>query len=113
MGIETDREYLINVEYRYIIYKDGFEYDGTVYYMPQQVNGTLYNVDYNNKNGENGDFVVNTTSEKDKCKIEITDINYDGYVNDWQVKYKLNTSNQWNTSDDLSFYVRQQGVYDI
>ena len=113
LGLETDREYLINVEYRYIIYKDGFEYDGTIYYMPQQVNGTLYNVEYNDKNKKNGDFVVNIISEKNKCKIEITDINYDGYVNDWQVKYKLNTSNQWNISDDLNFYVRQQGVYDI
>lgn len=113
LGLETDREYLINVEYRYIIYKDGFEYDGTIYYMPQQVNGTLYNVEYNNKNEKNGDFVVNTTSEKNKCKIEITDINYDGYVSDWQVKYKLKTSEQWNISDDLNFYVRQQGVYDI
>ena len=113
LGIETEREYLINVEYRYIIYKDGYEYDGTTYYMPQQVNGTLYNVEYNNKNEKNGDFEINTTSEKDKCKIEITNINYDGYINDWQVKYKLRTSNQWNTSDNLSFYISNQGVYDI
>ena len=113
LGIETEREYLINVEYRYIIYKDGYEYDGTTYYMPQQVNGTLYNVEYNNKNEKNGDFEINTTSEKDKCKIEITNINYDGYINDWQVKYKLSTSNQWNTSDNLSFYISNQGVYDI
>ena len=113
LGIETEREYLINVEYRYIIYKDGFEYDGTTYYMPQQVNGTLYNVEYNNRNEKNGDFEINTTSEKDKCKIEITNINYDGYINEWQVKYKLRTSNQWNTSDNLSFYISNQGVYDI
>ena len=113
LGIETEREYLINVEYRYIIYKDGYEYDGTTYYMPQQVNGTLYNVEYNNKNEKNGDFEINTTYEKDKCKIEITNINYDGYINDWQVKYKLRTSNQWNTSDNLSFYISNQGVYDI
>lgn len=105
--------YLINVEYRYVVLCEGLEYNGTTYYMIDQMEDGLYNVEYHNKNSDSGTFEVNTITEGDKCKVEITDINYDGYVSDWQVKYKLNTSSQWNTSDELNFYVRQQGVYDI
>lgn len=105
--------YLINVEYRYVVLCEGLEYNGTTYYMIDQIEGGLYNVEYHNKNSESGSFEINTIAEGDKCKVEITDINYDGYVSDWQVKYKLNTNSQWNTSDNLNFYVSQQGVYDI
>ena len=105
--------YLINVEYRYVVLCDGLEYNGTTYYMIDQMEDGLYNVEYHNKNSDSGSFEVNIIAEGDKCKVEITDINYDGYVSDWQVKYKLSTNSQWNTSDDLNFYVRQQGVYDI
>ena len=105
--------YLINVEYRYVVLCEGLEYNGITYYMIDQMEDGLYNVEYHNKNSDSGSFEVNIIAEGDKCKVEITDINYDGYVSDWQVKYKLSTNSQWNTSDDLNFYVRQQGVYDI
>lgn len=105
--------YLINVEYRYVVLCEGLEYNGITYYMIDQMDDGLYNVEYHNKNSDSGSFEVNIIAEGDKCKVEITDINYDGYVSDWQVKYKLSTNSQWNTSDDLNFYVRQQGVYDI
>ena len=105
--------YLINVEYRYVVLCEGLEYNGITYYMIDQMEDGLYNVKYHNKNSDSGSFEVNIVSEGDKCKVEITDVNYDGYVSDWQVKYKLSTNSQWNTSDDLNFYVRQQGVYDI
>ena len=105
--------YLINVKYRYVVLCEGLEYNGITYYMIDQMEDGLYNVEYHNKNSDSGSFEVNIIAEGDKCKVEITDINYDGYVSDWQVKYKLSTNSQWNTSDDLNFYVRQQGVYDI
>lgn len=107
------RSYLINVEYRYVIFPDGFEYKGTKYYMIDQIDGEIYNVRYNDKNEKTGSFEVNVTSENNKCKVEITNINYNGYVDKWQVKYQLEGNSYWETSDDLTFYIRKEGTYTI
>lgn len=107
------RDYLINVEYRYVIFPDGFEYEGTTYYMIDQIEEEIYNVRYNNKNEKSGSFDVNTTKEDNKWKIEISNIQYNGYVDKWQVKYKLDGTSYWETSNDLTFYLRDEGTYTI
>ena len=105
--------YLINVEYRYVVLCDGLEYKGITYYMIDQIEGGLYNVEYHNKNDNKGTFEVNAISEGDKYKIIVSNIQYDGYVSNWQVKYKLSDVNYWNTSDKLEFYIDKPGEYDI
>lgn len=107
------RGYLINVEYRYVIFPEGFEYKNKTYYMIDQIDEELYNVRYNDKNEKTGNFQVNTTMENNKCKITISNIIYNGYVDKWQVKYKLEKDSYWKTSDDLSFYVKEDGIYNI
>lgn len=108
------RDYIINIEYRYIIFADGFEYKGTKYYMIDQIEGEIYNVRYHDKNDKNdGSFKVNVINEKNKFKIEITEIDYNGYVNKWQVKYRLEGNSYWETSDDLTFFVKNEGMYTI
>ena len=107
------RDYFINVEYRYVIFPDGFEYKGTKYYMIDQIDGEIYNVRYHNKNTGNGSFKVNVTNEKNKSKIEITNIDYPGYVDKWQVKYRLDDNSYWETSDDLTFYIKKEGTYTV
>lgn len=107
------RGYLINVEYRYVIFPEGFEYKKKTYYMIDQIDEELYNVRYNDKNEKTGNFQVNTTMENNKCKITISNIIYNGYVDKWQVKYKLEKDSYWKTSDDLSFYVKEDGIYNI
>ena len=107
------RDYIVNVEKRIVISYIGLEYKGIVYYMSEQFSDGQYNVEYNNKNSQSGDYEINTTVEENRCKIEISNIQYEGYVNDWQVKYKLKDSSQWKTSNDLSFYVKEDGIYDI
>ena len=114
------RDYIINVEYRYVIYPYGFEYEGKKYYMIDQIDGEIYNVRYHNKNdkyggnGENGkNFNVNVTNEKNRSKIKITNINYNGYVDKWQVKYRLEGNSYWETSNDLTFYIKKEGTYTI
>lgn len=109
----VEREYLINVEYCYVICPDGFTYDGVTYYMIDQIDGEVYNVRYNDKNEKSGSFDVNTTKENNKYKVEITNIQYNGYVDKWEVKYKLEDSSYWETSDSLSFYVKDAGTYII
>lgn len=105
--------YLINVEYRYVVLCDGLEYKGITYYMIDQIEGGLYNVEYHNKNDNKGIFEVNAIAEGDKYKIIVSNIQYDGYVTNWQVKYKLSDVNYWNTSDKLEFYIDKPGEYDI
>ena len=107
------RDYLINVEKRYVISCTGFEYKNKTYYMSKQLENGQYNVEYNNKNSSTGSFEVITQKEENRWKVEISNIQYDGYVNNWQVKYKLSTNDFWQTSNELTFYVTEQGYYDI
>lgn len=108
-----NRDYLINVEKRYVISCTGFEYKKKIYYMSEQLSNGQYNVEYNNKNASTGSFEVNTQKEENRWKVEISNIQYDGYVSNWQVKYKLSTNDFWQTSNELTFYVTEQGYYDI
>ena len=107
------RNYLINVEYSYVIFPYGFKYEGTTYYMIDQIEGEIYNVRYNDKNEKTGSFEVNATQENNKYKVEITNIQYNGYVDKWQVKYKLEGNSYWETSDSLTFYLKDEGKYTI
>lgn len=110
---DVKRAYLINIEYGYVIFPEGFEYEGTTYYMIDQIEGEVYNVRYNDKNEKTGSFEVNATQENNKYKVEITNIQYNGYVDKWQVKYKLEGNSYWETSDSLTFYLKDEGTYTI
>ena len=114
-GIE--RSYLINVDYRYVVSCEGFKYKNVTYYMIDQMDDGMYNVEYHNKN-KNPDkseqaYEVTTKAEGDECKIVVTITNYGGYVNNWQVKYKLNTEEKWQISNNLEFVVEKSGTYNI
>ena len=58
------RDYLINVEKRYVISCTGFEYKNKTYYMSEQLENGQYNVEYNNKNSSTGSFEVITQKEE-------------------------------------------------
>ena len=108
-GIE--RDYLINVEYRYVVSCEGLEYKGTVYYMIDQMESGLYNVAYHNKNSNTGSFDVSAEKVGEKYKINVSNIQHEGYVSNWQVKYKLSTEENWKTSNKLEFEVEKAGTY--
>lgn len=114
LGLEDiQRDYLINVKYRYVVSSVGFEYKEKTYYMINQIDTGLYNVDYNNKNKSEGSFDVDVDQSSGKYKIIVSNIQYDGYVSNWQVKYKMAGDEYWKTSDNLEFYVEQSGSYII
>lgn len=106
-----DRSYLINVEYRYVVSCEGFTYKGITYYMIDQIDDGMYNVGYHNKNSNNGSFELSTKVVGDEYRIVVSDIKHDGYVSNWQVKYKLNTEENWQTSNQLEFAVEKAGTY--
>lgn len=109
---EIKRDYLINLEYRYIVCCDGVEYNDTVYYMANQIKDFIYNVEYNDKNNkETCTFSVNSVQEGNRWKIEVSNIKYDGYISNWEVKYRIQDSTYWNTANNLYFYVTKTGNY--
>lgn len=108
---EIVKDYLINVEYRYVISCEGVEYKGKIYYMIDQMEGGLYNVAYHNKNSSTGSFEVSAEKVGDKYKISVLNIQHEGYVSNWQVKYKLSGDESWKTLEQLEFYVSEPGYY--
>lgn len=113
-GIEE--EFFINIEKRSVVSYDGFQYDGETYYTLEQLPDGLYNVEYNNKNinvdKPTFDISVENIS-KGKWKVTIANIQYNGYIDKWKVNYQLEGQETWNTSEDLSFIVSEEGNYHI
>ena len=113
LNIETSKTFFISFEYRYVVYLKGFNYKGQKYYIADQLKDSTYNVRYNNTNENTGSFDVTTTRENNKWKVEISNINYNGNIANWEVKYKAKDKSYWNTSYDLTFYITEQGEYTI
>lgn len=114
LGLEgIKRDYLISIKYRYVVSCQGIEYKEQTYYMIEQIGNGLYNVEYKDKNSKIRKFDVNAEIDKDKWKITVSNIQYDGYVSNWQVKYKMAGDEYWKTSDQLEFYVEKAGSYII
>ena len=95
----------------------GFNYENKTYYTLEQLPNGLYNVEYNDKNTDKPTFEVKKEIiDNYKVCVTIYNIKYDnGYVDKWQVKYKLadDSSDDWYTSQDLSFNISEYGKYKI
>lgn len=111
LGLEVSKDYLINIEYRYVVACKGVEYDGTTYYMINQMGSGLYNVNYSNKNRETGSFELESQKVGNQWKITVSNIQHEGYVSNWQVKYKLSGDEYWKSTENLEFYVPKAGYY--
>lgn len=113
LGIEKiTRDYLVNVQQCIVVSAKVFEYEGTKYYMLEQMDNGLYNVTYRNQIDTTGDFTVKTSNTGEKYKVTITP-KHQKYVSKWQVKYRLQGSTHWNTTNDLVFTVDKAGTYEI
>lgn len=115
LGIEgVEQDFFINLKKRSVVSYEGFKTDGKIYYTLNQLPDGLYNVEYTEPTANKPTFDI--TAEYigiDKWRITVSNIQYDGYINKWQVKYQLEGKSSWNTSDDLSFVVNQGGNYKI
>jgi len=115
LGIENvEEEFYVNVEKRSVVSRLGIEYKGEKYYTLEQVPSGLYNVEYEDRNTEKPTFdITKEKLENGKYKITISNIQYDGYIEKWEVKYRLQGESNWSTSEDLSFIVSKNGTYEI
>ena len=114
LGIDgVDGEFFVNIEKRSVVSYEGLKYEGVTYYTLAQLPDGLYNVDYQDRNTEKPTFDVATTVNNDKYTITVSNIQYNGYIEKWQVKYQKEGQTDWLTSEDLSFQVESGGKYNI
>ena len=114
LGIEgVEGEFFINIATRSIISYEGFNYENKRYYTLSQLPNGLYNVDYA-ENGNIPTFDLDYEQvEEGKWRVTISNIQYDGYIDKWYVQYQKDGNDYWNTSEDLSFIVTEDGKYTI
>lgn len=115
LGIEgVEQDFFINLQKRSVVSYEGFKIDGKTYYTLSQVPNGLYNVKYKEPTADRPTFEVSAEYiDIDKWRITISNIQYDGYIDKWQVKYQLEGNSSWNTSEDLTFIVNRDGNYKI
>lgn len=113
LGIENiTREFLINVQQCIVISTEKFQYEGTDYYMQEQMKDGLYNVTYKDQISKAGNFEIATSKKGEKYEIAVTPI-HSKYVSKWQIKYKLQESIYWKITNNLTFTVDKPGTYEI
>ena len=115
LGIEgVEQEFFVNLEKRSVVSYQGLRLEGKTYYTLAQVPNGLYNVGYENPNEGKPTFQIDGECiGAEKWRITISNIQYNGYIEKWQVKYQLEGQESWNTSEDLSFVVNKDGTYKI
>ena len=108
-GVEG--EFFINIQKRSIVSYDGFNYENEMYYTLDQIPNGFYNVEYEeNINKPTFDLAVETI-EDGKWRITISNIEYNGYIDKWEVKYQIDGQEHWNTSEDYTFFITEAGNY--
>lgn len=102
---DMEYEFFVNVATRSVVSIEGFNDYGTRYYTLNQVPNGVYNVDYIG----NGAVNFETTSEvvNGEGKIYIKNITATGYVNKWQVRYRIKAEegeneNTWTTTEEFT-----------
>ena len=59
----------------------------------------------------NFEFDVDCIKESDRWRIEISNIKYPGYINNWEIEYRQDEETQWKKANALTFYVTKMGNY--
>ena len=115
LGIDgVEQEFFVNIENREVISYEGLLYDGDMYYTLNQLPQGLYNVDYDPQQGLQPSFDVSFEKIGDeKYRITISNIQYDGYIDKWYVKYQEEVADYWNTTEDMSFVVDKKVNYKV
>jgi len=110
----VEQSFFVNLEKRSVVSYEGLEYEGKTYYTLEQLPNGLYNVEYEKPTAEAPTFDVRMETISDnKWRITVSNIQYDGYIDRWQVAYQLENSDYWSTTKDLNFVVTEEGNYNI
>lgn len=115
IGIEEiEREVLINFKTRHVMSVYPVEKDGELYYSQEALDGTKYNIQYDNTiNTGNLDFELTNEKDGTKWKINVINIDFPGYVNTGTVSYKAQDDTNWKTATGYEFLVDEPGIYNV
>ena len=115
LGIEgVEGEFFVNVQKRSVVSYEGLKYEGNTYYTLNQLpDNSLYNVEYQASQEQPNFDVDYDYLENGRYKITISNINYNGNISKWYVKYQKPDSDTWYESNNYSFNVDTPGVYNI
>ncbi len=107
LGLENmEYEFFVNVEKRSVVSIEGFNDNGNIYYTLDQVPNGVYNVEYNQTEG-NLNFTVISEFKAGQRKIRITNIEYDKYIHKWQIRFRVKAregeeENTWDTTEEFT-----------
>ena len=108
LGIEgTEGEFLVSIKDRKVVSYEGLRYDGIMYYTLEQLPQSLYNVEYNPTQGEPTFDLSCENIGSGQWKIKISNIQYDGYINKWQIRYRVKAAegeneNSWEITEEFT-----------
>lgn len=114
LGIEgVEQDLFINIEKRSVVSYEGYTYEGETYYTLNQIPDEIYNVEYEvNTNTPTFDVDVKSIGDNE-WQINITNVNYDGNINKWNVKYRIEGEEEWKISDSMNFTIDKRGIYEF
>ncbi len=107
LGLEDmEYEFFVNVSKRSVVSIEGFNYYGNIYYTLEQLPDSVYNVEYNNVDG-NLSYEVTSEIQNGQGKLHIVNISYNQYVSKWQIRYRIKVDegeeeNSWTTTESFT-----------
>lgn len=110
-GVES--EFLINIESRSVVSYEGMKYDGKIYYTLEQLPDGLYNVNYKANGGAPTFELASKEIANGQWKITVSNVEYSGNINKWQVEYRLEGEEYWQKSSSYTFEVKEEGTYEV
>ncbi len=117
LGVEgVDQDLLINIEKRNVLSHKGIEYKGKTYYALNSLPNVegLYNVEHQDFEGKpTFEVAAKQVSSEGKWEVNVSNIQYEGYIKKWNVKYKEAEEEDWNSTEKTTFTIDKHGTYKI
>lgn len=109
----VEQEVFVNIKKRSVVSYKGIKYENQMYYTLEQLD-EVYNVEYEEPTADAPTFDVTYRKlANDTYKVTISNIQYNGNINKWYVKYQQDGQEYWNSTEDMSFVVSNPGKYKI
>ena len=115
-GVEQD--FFVNIKNRTVVSYEGLSYKGETYYTISQLpQMDIYNVDYESQSDVEFDLETKI-SEDGKQELYVKNIKSNGYINKWQIRYKLKEDTEWKTTEtfkgsEYTVKVDKSGLYEV
>lgn len=118
------REFLVNIETRYVISLKGVENKDKMYYTLEELSDSTYNVDYNNPHDENNndwfDFEYSIVPLDSSWQVTVNITKNTKYVNKYNIRYQKDGTDYWETvkqnadsDDEIIFEIKDPGIYNL